>query len=430
MREGAQSLARASISERSAKNYDGNFRKWRNFLEEADALVDPQSGNSNEFLDFEESDADRVALLNEFIYYVRTYSNNKGTTIAATLSGIKHIFAVNRKRTEIFDDAILGMSKTGCRMLDGKEGRNRQDEEDKRVPFTIDMILIALDHYANQPSVMLHSIATCFVLAYFGCLRVSNYVPMPGSEHHAITASEITFVFNGGIKRTAYELATRGGNPTRDELMFVNIFVASSKGDRFRKGRQFIIPASGLVAGAFNAAYHLMQWAAMAGYASPGDLFVSFNGFMPNTPRQEPSYVIMMEEVKQWARKFNIPVHKAGTHCFRIGAATQMDAGELEKKEIRDHGDWRTESSCVLYKKNSMAQARRVYNVLAEPGIYTDVDRQIESNKGCSSREGIVELTTGGQQLQVSSQQGGCNNGSKTRREIDGGASNWRIRKQ
>jgi hypothetical protein len=412
MREGAQTLVRASVSERSGKNYDGNFRKWRNYLEEANALYDVETGGCNEFMDYTKCKQDKIDLLNEFIFHTRTYSANKGTTIAGTLSGIKHIFAANGKDTEVFDSHILSMSKVGCRMLDGVEGRNRQDEEDKRVPFTFDMIVVALDYYENQPSVMLHSVSTCFVLGYFGCLRVSNYIPMPGSEHHAITAGEMSFEFQGNIKRTAYQLATETGNPLIHNLILVRIFVASSKGDRFKKGRNLDIPASGLAPGMFNAAHHLMKWAAMAGYSAPSDLFVSFNGFMPGTSRQEPTYNIMMDEVKRWAKMYGIPVHKAGTHCFRIGSATQMEAGEMEKQEIRDHGDWRTESSCKVYKKGSLAQAQRVYNILANKNIYTESDRQRECGGTSGGNTGMAARN---QQLltqQLDPQRGGSTNAS------------------
>ncbi len=404
-------LAASCVKKSSSSNYETHMNKWRKFL----GLVGlPTDSADDVVLEGQNNHINKREVVDLFITHLHTKCENAASTIANTLTGVRHNFMLAGVDVEMFEHPRTMMIRKGIRNVDASQGRNKRDEE-KRIPFKMTMLLVMLDNLTTPTcSRYTTALGVGLILGYFGCLRVSNYVPRPLCPEHCITADDVEFCFKqrDGEGAETGELDSYLASWVQEwdgylmlaDLVYVQITVRSSKTDRDRKGHAFYLPSENLPTGTFNAAEHLWLWARAAGYQRGTDPFVSYLKKAPRQYGEKPEIVtrvIPYEEhlimIKQMATEFGIPWDQIGTHNWRIGAATAMKTAERDgslgvaarDSQVNELGAWAENSTSVtLYERTASRTMQLVYAALARvsPRDTHEIEMACNTRVSSSSR--------------------------------------------
>lgn len=392
-------MAMASVSEGSQGNYLTHWRKWLEFQAVTGYNVGA-NGASNELFQGTAEYNQQVEILEMFIAYCYDILKNKAPTVAQTLSGVRYHFQVKGWCNKAFDDVRLARIRGGAaKKLDSKEGRNKKEEE-KRVPITALTLLIMLDHMSLVKSLRNMALSVGLVLGYFGCLRVSNYVPKPTCEEHCITLGSVEFAIKGKYTDKVdafYANTEKIQDCLVEELVWVRVNVPSGKTKAQGEASSFYLPARDLEENMFNAAHYLFHWARARGSGGKlNDPFISYREFENNRSKIVcPKYDDCLKTVKKMAEEMGIPLDQAGTQCMRIGAATQLKAIEAAERQVVGGssssssssskvyklGDWAEgSSSASLYMRTAAHGMNEIYQKLARIDVYSALDLEMACN--------------------------------------------------
>ena len=246
-------------------------------------------------------------------------------TIKSYLTAVRsaHI-DVSDKEPTAFRSSKLQRMVNGSRRMHGEAGTQ------ERLPITKDLLLQMLQR-VSQRSREGATLYAAFCLAFAGFLR----------------SGEFTYTSKDrGMANFGKWFLTRRSVTFFDDHIVVHL--PSSKTDRFRKGIDIPIAASGDNACPVKALRRLFRWK-----ASPDSpLFERTGGFTRE---------YLVDQVRQILTSLGVKGHYSG-HSFRRGAATSAKEAGLTDREIMLLGRWK--SDCyrlyiVANREHILAASRR-----------------------------------------------------------------------
>jgi hypothetical protein len=176
-----------------------------------------------------------------------------------------------------------------------------------------------------------HAIWGSMVLAFFFCLRASEYASTPAKTKHYIRVQDVSFT-------------DRHGRPAanREEAQAVHLFFRSSKADQANRGCSRSLYRSGHKSCCpVLAAWSLRIIGEQMG-SEAEDPFCSY----PDTrgTRRQVSVAIISAAVKKAATAHGLPCAKFSSHSLRSGGATEMFLGGCSDTTVQLFGRWESDA--------------------------------------------------------------------------------------
>jgi len=165
------------------------------------------------------------------------------------------------------------------------------------------------------------------VLAYFFCLRASEYASTPGKTQHYIRCQDVSFTDDRGRLARSFK-----------EAKAVHLFFRSSKGDRAKRGCSRNLHRSGhATCCPVLAAWSLREIGQHMGLG-PSEPFCSYPDARGS--RRQISVAIISKAVKRAASAHGLPTNKFSSHSLRSGGATEMFLGGCSDTTVQLFGRW------------------------------------------------------------------------------------------
>ncbi len=181
----------------------------------------------------------------------------------------------------------------------------------------------------NSSSSRDHVIWGSMVLAYFFCLRASEYASTPAKTNHYIRFQDVSFTDARGRHAR-----------TLKDAQAVHLFFRSSKNDRAGRGCSRTLHRSGHnVCCPIIAAWGLRVAGIQLGL-KPTDPFCSYPDPRTRGTRRQVSVAIMSRTVKSAASFHGLPTTKFSSHSLRSGGATEMFLGGCSDATVQLFGRW------------------------------------------------------------------------------------------
>ena len=218
---------------------------------------------------------------------------------------------------------------------------NRTDADRERIAITIDMIQEYYAHVGGaNPTLPQLAVYTASILGFTIVARVSEYLPAEGSEH-LLTTDAITFELPDGRIVAAY-------NAFRHETVkpkAVSILIRSKKNDKRGRGFKYHFNAAGPDA-TYCIAAVLWEYAIRAKPAKGQSFF-----YIPELQwTLKPPY--FAKQLKLLGKHFGLDPARISSHSLRIGGATTLAAAGLTDGDIRNMGDWKSNTFMQYVRKN------------------------------------------------------------------------------
>jgi len=169
------------------------------------------------------------------------------------------------------------------------------------------------------------------VLAFFFCLRASEYASTPSKTNHYIRVQDVS-------------ITDAQGNTARclNDAQAVHLFFRSSKGDRTKRGCSRSLFRSGhTTCCPVLAAWRLRDLGRQMGLG-PLDPFCSYPG--ANGTHRHVSVSSISTAVKRAATAHGLQNNKFSSHSLRSGGATEMFLGGCSDTTVQLFGRWESDA--------------------------------------------------------------------------------------
>jgi hypothetical protein len=212
-------------------------------------------------------------------------------------------------------------------------------------------------------------------MAYFLLLRQSEYIYKSHESNHAIKANDIEFMHvTGKVFSKSYEVE----NWQYSDVESVKISLPHCKNDPFRRGNQFWYEAHKAKADEFDIVAEMFQWAKLA-KSLPEDVFTSFR--TSNGEIFRLTYYAVTKKIKETALAFHLNPKIFGTHSWRIGGATTLDAAKVPMENIQLQGRWKSSNMPMHYSKANRSEFNNARGALANESWFTVTDLLYHAKK-------------------------------------------------
>ena len=172
-----------------------------------------------------------------------------------------------------------------------------------------------------------HAVWGSMVLAFFFCLRASEYASTPAKTNHYIRCQDVSFTNDQGSSARSLK-----------EARAVHLFFRSSKGDREKRGCTRNLHRSGHPSCCpVIAAWRLREIGEHLGL-SPLDPFCSYP--LARKSHCQVSVSVISNAVKQAASAHGLSPADFSSHSLRSGGATEMFLGGCSDTTVQLFGRW------------------------------------------------------------------------------------------
>ena len=238
--------------------------------------------------------------------------------------------------TSFFDRSeIIKSTRRGMHVaFRAEEGNAKKDRF--TLPFTVDMILYAINVYLDTSRIYGLAIATAMVLAFVCLLRISEYTR--SNNNHFMRAEDVVFVVCDSFGENLFVHSTNIHRYCLVEVIEVVVTVRSAKNDTAGEGHRFCFAKkAGDSEMAFDLVSVLYEWACVA-RPSKGQMFFS----APAT-KFELKADHMNSALKKVAIAFDFPggLHFS-SHSLRIGGASALAAAGVPDYITQKTGRWKS----------------------------------------------------------------------------------------
>ncbi len=376
--EGGRYLLEHAVQFRSSVRYTSDWRRWCKFITQyVRRAGEPDLYLLQKGSDFEQIDMrEQVKTVIAYMHYAVSVLGLKAGTITGSLSGVRHWFRKNALSLAVFTHPAVTSAKTALSLEQRKQESLKElsvmDSGKRKLPFTVEMVYRVTLSASSLSGIMeSQMIATAVQLAFFGLLRVSEYVPdYKGEEEHCCHALKASDVFFELVVENGKHLMVEASKATRDmwsRVQLVKFILRHSKNDKKRIGSVFWfrnqVGHSGIniVRSVFNwvivsrptSHSYLMSYRTLAGH----DVWLRYG---------QVSAV-----VKHCAKCFGFNPKHFGTHSLRVGGACTLRAGAAPVDGIKALGRWGSLECCLGYQETSLRELDTMQSILRDPTVFT-----------------------------------------------------------
>jgi integrase len=214
-------------------------------------------------------------------------------------------------------------------------------------------------------------LATGVALAYFLCLRSSEYVSktiVPIDDSHQFRSTEVEFLLNDG------SLTLIASNKLKNQkfsaFKLVKFSMLHAKNIRRGHGVPIWFSTSDSAGNIVPFVQLLFRWSTIS-MRLDDDPFLSFR-----TPTQLSCllYKDIQSALKLAAQFFNLDDAWFNTHSLRMSAPTIAKAAKADTSTILNMGRWKTVPSAMKYQEQSTASNNNIITMVSNPTLYTAED--------------------------------------------------------
>ena len=333
----AQVFCWNAVSESSRYTYQTGWEHWLRFttLFGTDSVMEKISVGWEQLEELPPYSY-QVACILSYMAFLRQDVKVEPGTVGVYLSGTRFMLNNCNVDTSFIDRSqFIKSTRRGMHVaFRAVEGNSKKDRT--TLPFTVDMILYAIDTYLNTSQVYGLGVATAIVLAFVCLLRISEYTI--SDNVHYLRAEDVIFVVSGPSGGEVFIPSSEAHRFTLDVINEVIVTVRSAKNDAHGEGHRFCFkknsPDSGM---AFDLLPMLFNWAAFA-LPTQGRMF-----FSSQSKRFELTPDHINKTLKRVAMVFGF---KDGSHfsshSLRIGGASALAAANVPDYIIQKKGRWKS----------------------------------------------------------------------------------------
>jgi hypothetical protein len=354
-------LIRNSVQSSTRNRYDAQWDKWKFFLTIFHA--ENTTGRTDEFLKLQSADG-KLEHIIAFAAYLHVDCKFKKETVGNYLSAIKYYLISFGNDVAFFSNIAVTRILTGMHLTDVAKGVL----PDQKKPFPLQMTRYLVDVLLTRNDMKHRVIRVGVLMAYFLLLRQSEYVYKSTEMNHAIRACDVEFMHvSGQVFWKSYEVALW----KYADVESVKVSLPHCKNDPFRRGNQFWYEAHKAKQGEFDIVAEMFEWAQLANSLSD-DVFTSFRNEDGEISRL--TYYAITKKIRDTALAFHLNPKIFGTHSWRIGGATTLDAAKVPMESIQLQGRWKSVNMPMHYSKANRSEFNNARTVLANESWFTVKD--------------------------------------------------------
>jgi hypothetical protein len=254
------------------------------------------------------------------------------TSIVNYLSGIRHVLRTYGYSLDAFSSATIAAYRSSLNLL---YRAKHPIADERRLPVSCDMILVAISTLFNMLTSEHSCIRTAMVLAFCCLLRVSEYI-----GKYRVRCGDIRF----SVLLKSDKIVVLSADQIQSNLALilrpidVHINVRYSKTDSFGDGHSYFFKAGVKQIGSFDIVQVLFDHASLTSGSVNSTSFLQITGRFEYTL----SYAKFAEAIKKLAVHFQLPPERFATHSFRIGGACALLASGESEALIRLMGHWKS----------------------------------------------------------------------------------------
>jgi hypothetical protein len=354
-------LIRNSVQGSTQNRYNAHWDQWKKFLVIFHA--DDNRTVLDEFLKCESSEG-KLEHIIAFAAYLHLDCKFKKPTVGNYLSAIKYFLVSSGCNVDFFSNIAVSKILTGMHLVDSAKGIL----PDQKKPFPLQMTRYLVDVILDNTQMKHKVIRVAVLMAYFLLLRQSEYIYKPTESNHALKAHNVEFMH---IKDKNFYMSHLVSQWNYSDVESVRITLPHCKNDPFRRGNQFWYEAHKALEGEFDIVKEMFQWA-IAAQSLTDDVFTSFRNNQGVIYRL--TYYSVVKQIKATALAFHLNPKIFGTHSWRIGGATTLDAAKVPMESIQLQGRWKSTSMPMHYSKGNRNEFNNARQVLANESWFTVKD--------------------------------------------------------
>jgi hypothetical protein len=317
----------------------------------------------DECLRFASSEA-KLEHIIAFAAYLHVDCKFKKETVGNYLSAIKFYLVSYGVNVEFFSNVAVSKILTGMHLTDVAAGVL----PDQKKPFPLQMTRHLVDVILSASDMKHKVVRVAALMAYFLLLRQSEYIFKANESNHALKVCNIEFMH---AVRKVFVRSNEVSNWMYSEVESVRVTLPHCKNDPFRRGNQFWYEAHKAGDKEFDIVAEMFQWAKVAN-SQADDVFTSFRNEVGVIYRL--TYYTITKFIKATAVAFHLNPKIFGTHSWRIGGATTLDAAKVPMESIQLQGRWKSTSMPMHYSKGNRNEFNRARQALANENWFTVTD--------------------------------------------------------
>jgi integrase len=303
-----------------------------------------------------------------FMAYLYYEKGSRAVTIGNYMSAIRTQFVLMTQDVAFLDGEKIKRFRRAVQLEEGKLGI----QQDKKKPLPFELLKEIVNEVLDKRNMGDQPYRIAVLMAYFFLLRQSEYIYSPRENDHAIRVSDVQFRVSTGQLIASHLLRESGFSI--DEVDLVKITLRHCKNDPFRQGNSFWVSRERDNNMDFVKELAEFAWSANC---REGDVFTSCRSEGKGEKLIRVTYARIMKLLRDTAKRHGLDEKTFGTHSFRIGGATALDAGRIDQKTIQQLGGWKSDTTHMQYAQPSVGRFKSAHEALLNDEIFTLKDLKL-----------------------------------------------------
>ena len=303
-----------------------------------------------------------------FMAYLYYEKGSRAVTIGNYMSAIRTQFVLATQDVAFLDGEKIKRFRRAVQLEEGKLGI----QQDKKKPLPLELLKEIVNEVLDKESMTDRPYRVAMLMAYFFLLRQSEYIYSPRENDHAVRVTDVQFRVSTGQLISSHLLRKSGFSV--GEVDLVKITLRHCKNDPFRQGNSFWVSRERDNSMDFVQELADFAWSANS---KEGDVFTSCRSEGKGEKLVRVTYARIIKLLSETAKRHGLDEKTFGTHSFRIGGATALDAGRVDQKTIQQLGGWKSDATHMQYAQPSVGRFKSAHEALLDDGTFTLKDLKL-----------------------------------------------------